>query len=121
VLHCAAVPLVFLFVPTMALSLRSWSAPHHGAALALLATLRWERTVVAGVLAFAAFALVLGYRGHRHISPILTGIAGALLLIMAAVGGAEQPLWIHTTLMVCGGALLTCAHIINLRAGRFAK
>jgi hypothetical protein len=117
VLHCAAVPLVFLFVPTLALSLRSWSDPHHGLALALLATLRWERAVVAAVLVFAGFVLAVGYRRHGQVSASLSGIVGAVLLIMAAVGGLDQPLWAHTMLMVSGGALLSCAHVINLRAG----
>jgi MerC mercury resistance protein len=116
VLHCAAVPFLFLLVPALTLSLRSWSDPHHGLAIALLATLRWERLVVAGALLIAAFSLIVGYRRHGRAIPLFTGMVGGALLLGAAIGGLDQPLWTHTTLMIAGGGLLSTAHIINLHA-----
>jgi hypothetical protein len=120
-LHCAAVPFLFLFVPAITLSLRSWSAPHHGLAIALLATLRWERVIVAGVILFAGIVLVLGYMRHRKINAVFAGAVGATFLIAAAIGGVDQPLWFHTTLMVSGGLLVSLAHIMNLHVSRIER
>jgi hypothetical protein len=115
VLHCAAVPVLFLLIPPLTLSLRSWNDPNHGLAIALLATLRWERFVVTGVLVFAAFALFVGYARHRRPDALCIGAIAAVLLVAATVGGVDQPLWIHTTLMIAGGGLLSAGHILNLR------
>jgi len=115
VLHCAAVPVLFLLIPPLTLSLRSWNDPHHGLAIALLATLRWERLVVTGVLVFAAIALFVGYARHRRPDALCVAAIAAVLLVAAAAGGIEQPLWTHTTLMITGGALLSAGHILNLR------
>src|SRR5665811_658831 len=88
-LHCATVPFLFLFIPALTLSLRSWSDPHHGLAIALLATLRWERVIVAGVILFAGVVLVLCYMRHRRMSVLFIGAVGATFLITAAAGGVD--------------------------------
>jgi hypothetical protein len=117
-LHCAAVPFLFLWMPAFAIALRSWSDPHHGLAMMLWATLRWERSMVAIVLAFATLVLLAGYARHRDPRVLLPGVLGAALLVTAVTVGFDQPLWVHTTLMVAGGILLSVAHLTNLRATR---
>jgi hypothetical protein len=58
---------------------------------------------------------LVGYARHRRPDALCIGAIAAVLLVTAAAGGVEQPLWIHTTLMITGGGLLSAGHVLNLR------
>ena len=99
--HCAALPLVLAIAPAI------------GAGFA-------NHTFEIGFIAFASLlgltSLILGYRRHRvglALSLLVPGIA--LLWCAVLIEPLHENLIAHAIAMACGGSLIACAHLLNLR------
>lgn len=71
-IHCAAMPLVFAYLPALGLS---WLADEG-----------FHRIMAIVCFGLALAAFVPGWRNHRSLFPIAWGVAGLILLNMAAFG-----------------------------------
>lgn len=98
-LHCLALPLLIVALPAVASALSIPESVHL-----------W---ILAGAIPAAAIALAQGWRGHRMLAPVVTGIAGIALLVLGATlfEGASA----ETPITVTGSLLLAAAHIANWR------
>lgn len=96
--HCLALPLVFVAAPALATALpdQPWIHP------AILAT----------AAPLAAVSLWRGWRRHGRRWPAVLGVVG-LLLLAAGVAAGESA--IETMLTVGGGLTLAAAHLLNWR------
>ncbi|MES1940040.1 hypothetical protein T5B8_07343 [Salinisphaera sp. T5B8] len=103
--HCLAFPLLIALFPVFGFSFVSHATFHQLILLVVVPT--------------TTFALGMGYWRHRHIALPTLGLAGILLLVLAAFGahalGAEI---IERGVTVAGGLLLAAAHIQNYRLTR---
>lgn len=100
-IHCAALPLLLALAPAL------------GAGLA-------NRGFEIGFIAFASLlgltSLILGYRRHRVGSAMTLLVPGIALLWAAVfVEALHEQAIAHAVAMACGGALIACAHLLNLR------
>ncbi|MBX3724449.1 MAG: MerC family mercury resistance protein [Xanthomonadales bacterium] len=114
-LHCLMVPVMFALLPGLVLALHSFQDPLRPLAIGLLRLQALEGWLVAVALAWAAAALVLGWRRHRRLLPgglALLG-AGSFLLALSRLFPGR---WLHAGLLALGGVLLALAHWSNLRA-----
>ncbi|HEY7884983.1 MAG TPA: MerC domain-containing protein [Cellvibrionaceae bacterium] len=96
--HCLLTPLLLALGSAGALGVAMHSEWVH-----------WALMVPIIVLALLSFPG--GYRVHRRVRPVLLGIAGALLLVLALF---VQEAW-EPVLSVLGGGLLISGHWINRR------
>lgn len=102
--HCAALPFVLALLPLLGLG--------------FLAGHVFERVFVACAAALAMVVLVVGYRHHHRLLPlVLAGPALALLLAGVCVD-LDADVLVHTVLVTMGGSLLAVAHLLNLRFSR---
>jgi len=103
VLHCLAMPLLLIMLPFIG----QISEDHFHLQMLLL------------VIPVSSFALLLGFRRHRHTGTLIGGIAGMLLLL---AGGT----WVHSEIglladrltTIAGSLLLATAHFYNSRFSR---
>ena len=103
ILHCLAMPLLLIVLPIMG----QFSEDHFHQQMLLL------------VVPVSSFALLLGYRRHRHAGTLIGGIAGMLLLFVAGT-------WVHSEIgiiadrltTIAGSLLLATAHFYNSRFSR---
>lgn len=101
-IHCLALPVLFVAVPTLAVFL-SLPIGFHSLAFAV-------------AVPTSAAALAMGYRGHRQYRPALIALAGLI-----AIGiGAFLPLAeaAETAITVTGSLILAVGHALNARAVR---
>ena len=99
--HCAALPLVLAIAPAI------------GAGFA-------NHAFEVGFIAFASVlgltSLILGYRRHRIARALLLLVPGIMLLWTAVlVERLHDSTIAHAIAMACGGTLVACAHLLNLR------
>lgn len=100
--HCLILPLVVALLPALAGTLDPGE--------------RFHRLVLLFAIPTSAFALVPAWRRTGATAPLLTGLAGLILL------GAGVSLPLHagweTALTVAGSVALAAAHVANWRARR---
>lgn len=60
-----------------------------------------------------AGALGLGYRSHRRTTPLLIGVSGLGLMLIAVLGPHG---WQEAILTIIGASLLATGHVLNVRA-----
>lgn len=97
--HCLALPLLLLLLPS--------------AAEAFVRSEIFHYVAVGLVAPFAFIAFMLGYRRHRVLPPALVGAMGVAFLLLAllpSIGGSAA-LWIT----VGGSLLLILGHLMNWR------
>lgn len=100
VVHCVAVPLLALALPTLAARMGNDHVTHY--VLALF------------VVAFCLFAIVPGYRKHRH-SAVLAGMVVGVSLVLFATfvaDGLLGPYW-EMPIITLGNFLVVAAHLWN--------
>jgi hypothetical protein len=87
--------------------------------LSVLHNERIHQILAVFIVGVGGLAFFPGYRRHRRPLPLLLGAAGLALLLSAAfaVGPALGHAW-ETPLTIAGGALMVCAHYLNLRLAR---
>jgi hypothetical protein len=85
---------------------------------ALFADERVEVAFCVCAVSVALGALVRGWRRHRSWTPGSVGSSGIVLLLTARCARLESS--VEVALSVAGGALLTAAHVLNIRKIRQA-
>ena len=85
---------------------------------ALFADERVEVAFCVCAVSVALGALVRGWRRHRSWMPGSVGSSGIVLLLTARCARLESS--VEVALSVAGGALLTAAHVLNIRKIRQA-
>lgn len=85
----------------------------------LFADERVEVAFCVCAVSVALFALVRGWRRHRSRMPGCVGSCGIVLLLTARCAPLGSSM-AEATLSVAGGALLTTAHVLNIRRLRRA-
>lgn len=102
VLHCLALPLLLVLVPSLA------SLP--------VADENFHRFLLYLVLPTSILALLLGCRRHQRWTVLYWGIAGIAVLLVAAFYGHDlfgEPG--EKVLTVVGALLVTVGHVLNFR------
>jgi hypothetical protein len=102
VVHCLALPLVAIALPALASRIGDDHLTH--AILALF------------VVAFCLFAIIPGYRTHRHYA-VLAGMASGVTLVLFATFCADSMLgqyW-EMPIITVGNFLVVAAHLQNRR------
>jgi len=97
VLHCLALPLLFVALPTLS-SAFNLSETFH----------LW---MVGLAVPTSVFALLAGARGHNCARPLLIGAVGLALLVTGAMIVGDTPYEMPVT--VAGALILGTAHIFN--------
>ncbi len=104
-LHCALLPILVVLLPTLGLGMQGW--------------LDIDQVIVVGASLLALVTLYLGWRRHRVYRAWRWLLPALALLWFASFGplhGHEGlELWLHTAMMVSGGAMLGFAHWLNMR------
>jgi hypothetical protein len=75
-IHCAAMPFVVAYLPTLGLSFLADEAFHEWMAV--------------GCFAIALAAFIPGFNQHRRLTPVLVGSAGLVMISVAAFGFADE-------------------------------
>jgi hypothetical protein len=100
IVHCLAVPLIVAILPIAAIS---FGGDAHFHALIL-----WL------VVPVSLIGLVMGFRVHGRVSLVALGVAGVVILALAATVGHEQwPALAEVLVSVGGSLLLASAHWMN--------
>ncbi|MBB6425304.1 MerC domain-containing protein [Sphingopyxis sp. JAI128] len=103
-MHCLALPLLLVLLPTAADAFVRSEAFHY---------------VAVGLAApFALLAFALGFRRHGEVRPALFGAAGIGCLLVALFPGIDHGASIAIT--ITGSLLLIAGHLINWRLRRHA-
>ena len=97
--HCLALPILLLLLPSAAEAFVRSEAFHYVA--------------VGLVTPFACIAFALGYIRHRALHPALFGAVGVACLVIALFPGITETLALWLT--VGGSILLVVGHLINWR------
>lgn len=103
-IHCLAFPLLVAALPAFSDLLDTGEAFHL--------------IMLAAAVPTSALALIGGWRQHRAFVPLLTGMAGLVLMAAAIAFARTEALEIAIT--VAGSLLLASAHIANWRNRRCA-
>lgn len=103
--HCALLPIVFLVLPSVGLS--------------LLLNDGVERAFVGFATLIGTVGLVRGFRAHR-VALALMLLAPGLALLWGGIlwPPLHEALWPHAVTMATGGGLVAVAHFLNLRFAR---
>ena len=107
-LHCLMVPLLVTLSPTT-----------------MLLGLQDERihlTLLALIVPISVFSLTLGWRLHRNLSVVASGVAGVSILFFSAllsheIGGHT----VETVGTVLGSGIVAISHVLNFRLCRSSK
>jgi hypothetical protein len=105
--HCALLPVAVAVLPALGLNVGGW--------------IDFDQAFVVFATLLGATTLTLGYRRHRafHAWALLLP-ALAMVWIASFTALHDHGLW-HALVMVAGGALLACAHVVNLRLTHAAR
>ncbi|KZX58736.1 hypothetical protein A3709_17180 [Halioglobus sp. HI00S01] len=100
--HCLAVPLLVVLVPSLATIGLADESFHTWMILAVIPT--------------SAIALTLGCRKHRHLGVAYTGIAGLVLLCLTPILGHDTLGELgEKALTLAGATLIALSHIKNFQ------
>ncbi|AQQ66790.1 hypothetical protein Mag101_03390 [Microbulbifer agarilyticus] len=99
--HCLMMPLLILFVPSIA--------------TLSIAGEQFHQWMVAAVLPTSIYALAMGCKVHKQYRFAAMGIAGLALLVLALVLGENAGELVEKGLTLAGATLLAFAHIQNYR------
>lgn len=103
VLHCVFTPLAFLLLPALS---TPGDEVQHG----------FHTLMAALLLPVAAIAFVRGYLHHRRMMPVVLGLCGVAVILIALVlpefGDSHVP---HLAVNVFGSILLITGHALNRR------
>lgn len=116
--HCALMPLLLAFVPSMRVALRTVGHEWHGLLHWLLWSHELEAVFALSVIGFAAVVLGLSYWQHRRPLPLMVAAGAALMLLIGAFGHWHGHGVLHVLLQVTGGCGIAAAHLLNMRAQR---
>ena len=100
--HCLLLPVLLALIPSLSAVLAIPELFHV-----------W---VLALAIPSAAFALVIGWRRHRKVLPLIAGAAGLFILDLGAFAVGETA-W-ETPVTVVGSLTLAAAHLTNWRLRR---
>lgn len=99
-LHCLALPGLFLVLPTLGEIVVGTESPFHWVLLGI-------------ALPLSGFALWRGFRRHGHRNVLLLGSSGLVVMFLAVAHlGGER---LETPLTVIGVVVLLAAHVVNVR------
>lgn len=101
--HCPALPVMIAFLPALA----TWTDGGEVFHVVMLAI----------AVALSGWTLIMGWRGHGAIAPLVIGGCGLALL---AAGLGFDGIALGTVLTVAGGVVLALAHVRNVRASNMA-
>ena len=106
--HCAALPLAALLLPSLGGVLFDHTSALHWAMLGL-------------AVPVSGYALVRGYREHRRLQAFAVGCVGLMLMTLGVSHLLSESLEIPLTLG--GASIVAAAHLLNIRfmAGRHAE
>ena len=114
-IHCIALPIIASAIPLFAVTI------HHGHQLH---EFWFHQFILFFILPVSIIALVMGFRIHRKITPMIVGLLGLAILTGTALF-IEQLLYAHiiphegeTVLTITGGIIHATGHILNLLATR---
>ena len=96
--HCALIPLVLMFGALTGLH--------------FLADPMIEHTVIFGSMFIAAASLIPHYFHHKRKEVLIVATTGFALIF---IGHCLGMVWLHTILMVAGGAAIAFSHLLNLK------
>lgn len=104
-LHCLAMPLAAVLLPTSAAMTLEDELFHH-----------W---ILIAVFPVSAYALTMGCKKHKHYRLLAVGGIGLFILAVAAVGGHDRlgEIW-EKTLTVIGATTIALGHLWNYRLCR---
>jgi hypothetical protein len=103
--HCLALPVLIMLLPTLAAFLTMPESFHV-----------WALAVSVPV---SLLALSAGYRRHGAVSPLFIVLPGLVLLALGALTPSSE--WMETALTVPGALLLAIGHGLNWHALRHAS
>jgi hypothetical protein len=98
--HCALLPFVIALLPLIGLG--------------FLADHRFERVFVACAAVLASAMIFTAWRRHRKLNALFLLVPGIVLLLAGIAIDIDAHVWMHTTLVICGGVLVASAHVVNL-------
>lgn len=98
--HCLALPVALLFAPALEAVVLGTESPFHWVLLGL-------------ALPVSGYALWHGYRHHGYRNPLLLGLAGLFIMLLAVAHVLSERL--ETPLTVVGVLALLAAHLGNIR------
>lgn len=105
--HCAVLPVLLAMAPALGLKLAGG--------------VDVDQAIVVFTALLGVAMLVIGYRRHRALRPVLLLVAGLALLIVGAFSGAHDHSLAHAGVMTAGGLLVAAAHLLNLRLSHLAR
>jgi hypothetical protein len=117
-LHCALVPLLFSLMPTLKLALLSVRDPNHDLAIAMLTSLRFERSLVWTGIAIALMSVFLA--GNWREKPLAWYALGIALTLTGTYLPIQWTVW-HSALMVAGGCVMLFAALKRTPAALRAR
>ncbi|MEG3090399.1 MerC domain-containing protein [Sphingomonas sp. PB1R3] len=103
-LHCLALPVAIAFLPALSTWLNVGELFHV--------------LMLAIAIPLSGLTLILGWRRHGSVAPVVIGTVG-LALLVAGLGFEGRTS--GTVLTVAGGLVLALAHVHNLRAANMAR
>jgi len=112
-IHCIALPLVAGLVPLLAVATNHENALHE---------FWFHQFILIFILPVSIFALIVGYRLHHQLTPVLIGATGLVILTTIALFAdiliSQQiiPRSVETLSTVLGGIIHAIGHIANVLA-----
>lgn len=114
-IHCIALPIAASITPLLMSTINHGTSTHE---------FWFHQFILMFIIPVSIFALVMGYRCHRKIGPMLIGGLGLCILVTVALF-AEQLISQHvishtgeTILTIIGGIIHATGHIANALATR---
>ncbi|MDW3095760.1 MAG: MerC domain-containing protein [Gammaproteobacteria bacterium] len=114
-IHCIALPIAASIIPLLTATV------HHGNDIH---EFWFHEFILMFILPISLIALVIGYRSHKKVLPLLVASLGLIILIFIALF-AEQllinnviPHEGETLLTITGGIIHAAGHILNLQSTR---
>ena len=113
VIHCIALPIIASFIPIFAVTLIHGHALHE---------FWFHYFILIFILPFSILAIILGYRRHKQILPVVIAATGLSILVFTSIFAGALisnniiPYEGETWLTFSGGIVHALGHIMNLLA-----
>ena len=114
-IHCVALPIIASLIPMLAITIQHGYELHE---------FWFHHFILIFILPISVIALIMGYRVHRHIVPVIISGVGLLILVGVAVFAGyliSNHLIPHDGEMIVtvfGGLIHAVGHLLNLMASR---